>query len=88
MSHDLANPQRQRRLGLGLFRFLGLEPGDKQALSPCRDRMAALDDPRTRRALAGLPAHLLRDIGVVELRQGADSAGDAVQGEALRRHLW
>lgn len=84
MSHDLANPLRQRRLGLGLFRFFGLEPRDKQGLSVCRDRMSALDDPQTRRAIAGLPAHLLRDIGVVELR--SDPA--PIEGEALRKHLW
>ena len=84
MSHDLANPLRQRRLGLGLFRFFGLQPRDKQGLSVCRDRMAALDDPQTRRALADLPSHILRDIGVVELRPDAPS----VEGEALRRHLW
>ncbi len=84
MSHDLANPLRQRRHGLGLFRFFGLEPRDKQGLSVCRDRMSALDDPQTRRALAGLPAHILRDIGVVELRPDAPPA----EGDALRKHLW
>lgn len=86
MSHDLANSRPQTRWGRSLFRLFGLEPRDKQRLSLCRDRMAALDDPRTRRAIAGLPSHLLRDIGVVELRHG--DAGPCVEGEALRRHLW
>ena len=86
MSHDLANSRPQGWLGRGLFRLFGLGPRDKQALSPCRDRMAALDDPRTRRAIADLPSHLLRDISVVELRHG--HAGPGVEGEALRRHLW
>ncbi|MCV2447794.1 hypothetical protein [Paracoccus sp. DMF] len=84
MSHDLANSRPQGWLGRRLFRLFGLEPRDKQGLSLCRDRMAALDDPRTRRAIADLPSHLLRDIGVVELRPG----DTAVEGEALRRHLW
>ena len=34
--------------------------------------------------LAGLPAHILRDIGVVELRPDAPPA----EGDALRKHLW
>lgn len=84
MSHNLANPLRQRRYGLGLFRFFGLQPRDKQGLSVSHDRMSALDDPHTRRVLAQLPAHVLRDIGVVELRPAAPP----VAGEALRKHLW
>lgn len=48
------------------------------------DRMAQLDDPATRKALAGLPPHLLRDIGII----GHVDAHTAVDGDALRRHLW
>ncbi len=50
MSQDHANALRA-----GLFAriasLLGLGRRDKQPLLPCRDRMAALDDPQTRAAL-------------------------------------
>ncbi|WP_347266667.1 DUF1127 domain-containing protein [Paracoccus sp. (in: a-proteobacteria)] len=48
--------------------------------------MAQLDDPRTRRALADLPAHILQDIGVTDNRSPA--AMPLAEGEALRRHFW
>jgi hypothetical protein len=49
--------------------------------------MSALDDPETRRAIADLPEHLLRDIGVrnQRIRQPDPETPD---GEALRRHMW
>lgn len=75
----------------GIFRriaaILRLPFGDKQALSVCADRMAALNDPSTRRALAGLPQHLLRDIGVKDARID-EAPVNSPEGEALRRHLW
>ncbi|WP_134679833.1 DUF1127 domain-containing protein [Paracoccus ravus] len=49
------------------------------------DRFAALDDPATRKALAELPPHLLRDVGVnVE-----QPRHDMMQvGDSLRKYLW
>lgn len=86
MSHDVANTFR-----LGLFgriaQTLGLRQNDKQPLSTCYDRMQALDDRETRRAIANLPPHLLRDIGVLGYRR-EDSRHPTPEGEALRRHLW
>ncbi|MDF3854872.1 DUF1127 domain-containing protein [Paracoccus sp. P2] len=69
-----------------LPRLFALLRRDKPSLSPCLDRMAALDHPATRRALADLPEHLLRDIGVTDTR--SDAATPSQDGEALRRHLW
>lgn len=78
---------RPEGIWAGLTRRLaGLRRRDKPSLSQCRDRMAALDDPATRRALAELPAHLLRDVGVADMR--SDRAAPLPDGEALRRHLW
>ncbi|MFC3528441.1 hypothetical protein ACFOMH_09665 [Paracoccus mangrovi] len=86
MSHDVANTFR-----LGLFgriaQTLGLRQNDKQPLSSRYDRMQALDDRETRRAIANLPPHLLRDIGVLGGRR-VDSRHPTPEGEALRRHLW
>ncbi|CAM3350077.1 protein of unknown function [Paracoccus aminovorans] len=71
----------------GLIRLvLGVLRRDKPTLSVCPDRMAALDDPATRKALADLPAHLLRDIGVPDMR--STEAAPPQEGDALRRHLW
>lgn len=86
MSRDLAEYPAPTRLALGLARLFGRLSRDKQALSACNDRMAVLDDPATRRALANLDAHTLRDIGVVDLRR--QDAPVSVDGESLRRHLW
>lgn len=78
----------------GLFRrlaaMLDLRSVNKQALSCCTDRMAALNDPATRRALAELPPHLLRDVGVVDQGQHEPGADLTTQppGEALRNHMW
>ena len=78
---------RPEGIWAGLTRRLaGLRRGDKPSLSQCRDRMAALDDPATRKALADLPAHLLRDIGVPDMR--STEAAPQQEGDALRRHLW
>ena len=77
----------------GLFRrlsaMLGFTAANKQGVSCRTDRMAALNDPATRRALAELPPHLLMDIGVVS--QAHCERGTATtppDGEALRRHMW
>lgn len=86
MPRELAAPLRPS-LVRRLARLLLSRPGDKQTLSFCTNRMAALDDPQTRRALAGLPPHLLRDIGVHDAC--SDNAPiEPPEGEALRRHLW
>lgn len=86
MPHNHA-PVATTNLFRRLVRRLTLRMSDKQALSVSTDRMTALDDPRTRRALAGLPVHLLRDVGVQDAR--SDTAQiDPPEGEALRRHLW
>lgn len=69
-----------------LSRLFAMLRGDKPSLSPCLDRMAALDNPATRKALADLPEHLLRDIGVADTR--SDAAAPSQEGDALRRHLW
>ena len=86
MFRDLATPAQT-----GLFRrlsaLLGLAGTNKQALSCSTDRMSALNDPATRRALAELPAHLLLDIGVRDQRH-SEPRTDAPEGEALRNHLW
>ena len=78
-----------RNLALGfplvdIARFLGLGRRDKQTLSVCRDRMDMLDDPSTRKALASLPDHLLKDVGVTR----HTPSNPDIPGEALRRHLW
>ncbi|KRW94734.1 DUF1127 domain-containing protein [Paracoccus sp. MKU1] len=79
--------ERQRPFLPGLTRLLfGVLRRDKPSLSPCIDRMAALDHPATRKALADLPEHLLRDIGVADTR--SDTASPSQEGDALRRHLW
>lgn len=61
----------------------GLPVADKPSLCPT-DRMAALDDPATRKALADLPPYLLRDVGVI----GHVAPDHPAEGDALRRHLW
>lgn len=86
MFRDLATATRP-----GLFRrlatMLGRWSDDKQTVSCSLDRMSALNDPATRRALAKLPPHLLRDVGTVD--QGRhEPATDTPEGEALRRHMW
>lgn len=65
----------------------GYSAADKASLCTS-DRMAALDDPATRKALADLPQHLLRDIGVIGHALPDGPAEDPSGGEALRRHLW
>lgn len=80
---DLARPGHRFP---GLNRLLALIHRDKPVLSRPRGRGEALDDPRTRRALAHLPPHILRDIGVTDNR--ADDAAPADEGDALRRHFW
>lgn len=65
MFRDLATPVSTGFV-LRLATVLGLRKTNKQGLSRSCDRMSALDDPATRRALAGLPEHLLHDIGVAE----------------------
>lgn len=86
MSQDHANALRA-----GLFAriasLLGLGRRDKQPLLPCRDRMAALDDPQTRAALKDLPPHLLNDIGVRHMSDHSEHY-KLPDGDALRRHLW
>lgn len=72
--------------GHGLARLFQALRGHKPVLSVCTDRMAALDDPRTRRALAYLPPHILQDIGVTDNRDAATTP--LPEGEALRRHFW
>ncbi len=82
MSHDYAPFRRPMPLAARILAFIGFTAADKPSL--CTDRMAALDDPTTRRALAELPPHLLSDIGVV-----ADPGpATRIEGEALRKHLW
>ncbi|GLK62992.1 MULTISPECIES: DUF1127 domain-containing protein [Paracoccus] len=86
MSDNLAC-ERQRPLFSGLARMLfGVLRRDKPGLSSCPDRMAALDHPETRKALAELPPHLLRDIGASDAR--SDTTPVPQEGDALRRHLW
>lgn len=82
MPHDYAPLRQPLGLATRLLTFLGLVTTDKSCL--CADRMAALDDPATRKAIAHLPPHMLRDIGV----PGPSAASARVEGEALRRHLW
>lgn len=86
MSRDLAT-----RAPSGLFRrlsnLLGFDAVDKQSLSRCADRMTALDDPATRRALADLPPELLLDIGVRDLSHHLPMP-ELPDGDALRRHMW
>jgi hypothetical protein len=86
MFHDLATPVQT-----GLFRrlsvMLGFAAADKPAISPCPDRMSALNDPATRRELAKLPSHLLEDIGVRDQRP-SEPRTDRPDGEALRNHMW
>ncbi|WP_246184786.1 hypothetical protein [Paracoccus aestuariivivens] len=70
---------------LMLFGFGGRDKQDLYVTTS--DRMAALDDPATRKALAELPPHLLQDIGVsgsAPQRGGTQS----VDGEVLRKYLW
>lgn len=86
MFRDISTPVQT-----GLFRrlsaMLGFATADKPAISPCPDRMSALNDPATRRALADLPPHLLVDIGV-RGQSRFEPQTNAPEGEALRNHMW
>ncbi|XQZ41966.1 DUF1127 domain-containing protein [Paracoccus yeei] len=82
MSYDYAPVRRPLGLADRILTLLGFSVKDKSSL--CTDRMAALDDPATRKALAHLPSHLLRDIGVTAI----NTPDPRVEGEALRKHLW
>lgn len=86
MFRDLATPVSTGFV-LRLATVLGLRKTNKQGLSRSCDRMSALDDPATRRALAGLPEHLLHDIGAGSLAANPP-AHDLPEGEALRQHSW
>ena len=66
MSHDFAEIRQPQGLATRLMTFLGLRPRDKSCL--CADRMTALDHPSTRRAIAHLSPHMLRDIGFADGR--------------------
>ena len=72
MFRDLASTTQT-----GLFRrlsaMLGFTAANKQGVSCRTDRMAALNDPATRRALAELPPHLLKDIGLTEADRFVES---------------
>lgn len=85
MSHDFAEIRQPQGLATRLMTFLGLRPRDKSCL--CEDRMAALDHPATRRAIANLPPHMLRDIGAVDAAPRPQTTRD-VPGQALRDHSW
>ncbi|MTH33938.1 hypothetical protein GL279_04925 [Paracoccus limosus] len=82
MPHDYAPARQPLGFAARILTFLGLVTEDKSCL--CTDRMAALDDPATRRAIAHLPAHLLHDIGAVP----PTASVMPVEGEALRRYMW
>ncbi|SIR14553.1 protein of unknown function [Paracoccus thiocyanatus] len=82
MAHEHMAARRFLGLTGRILAILRRRAVDKQTL--CVDRMAALDDPATRRALAHLPPHLLRDVGV----DGPVGSSARVEGEALRKHLW
>lgn len=83
---DHCLPTRQPHgLIAGLLAAFGLAATDKPSLC-APDRMAALDDPATRKALADLSPHLLRDIGVTA--QGRTKGPDGDGDGALRRRLW
>ena len=86
MFRDLATPI-QSSLFRRLSAMLGLDVTNKQAVSNCADRMSALSDPATRRALADLPAHLLLDIGV-RVQSPHTPPTVSPEGEALRNHMW
>lgn len=85
MSHDFAEIRQPQGLATRLMTFLGLCRRDKSCL--CADRMAALDHPSTRRAIAHLPPHMLRDIGAVDAAPHRH-AMPYVPGQALRDHSW
>ncbi len=88
MFRDLATTTQTgliRRLSV----LLGFAVANKQTVSCRADRMAALNDPATRRALAELPPHLLMDVGVVsQAHRETGTATTPPDGEALRRHMW
>lgn len=80
-------PNRQPHgLADRLLTLFGLGGRNKPTLCvSATDRFTALEDPVTRKALAELPPHLLRDIGVsIE----TPDHGSATEGDALRKHLW
>lgn len=83
MAYHLATERQATGLAARFLALFGLKMTNKQTL--CVDRMAALDDPATRRALADLPAHLLLDIGAVSAAPGKTPE---VEGAALRHHMW
>lgn len=81
MSFNYTDTPRSRGLVAKILSFCGIGRGDKPCLY--RSRMDALDDPATRKALAGLSPHALRDIGVHQTAPSRPVAGDA-----LRQHMW
>lgn len=85
MSHDFAEIRQPQGLVNRLMTVLGVRPRDKSCL--CEDRMEALNDPATRRAIAGLPAHMLRDIGALDAAPHQQPVRH-VPGRALRDHSW
>lgn len=89
MSHDFAEIRQPQGLVTRIMTFLGLRPVDKSSL--CEDRMSALDHPATRRAIANLPPHMLRDIGAVDAAphpKPARTAASQIPGQSLRDHSW
>lgn len=86
MTRNIATERRTIGFVERLFTLLGLMRQDKQTICMTKvDRMAALDDPATRRALADLPQHVLKDIGIV---QASPRKTLTVEGDDLRRHMW
>ncbi|MTH64639.1 hypothetical protein GL284_10175 [Paracoccus sp. DK608] len=83
MARNIATERQTTGFAERILMLLGLGKTDKQTL--CTDRMSALDDPATRQALAGLPEHILRDVGVIS---AAPDKVTPVEGQALRDHLW
>lgn len=85
MTRNIATERRTVGFAERLFMLLGLMRQDKQTVYLTKvDRMAALDDPATQKALAHLPQHLLLDIGIVN----ASPMTTKVEGDALRHHMW
>ncbi|MFH5773849.1 hypothetical protein ACHFJ0_06305 [Paracoccus sp. NGMCC 1.201697] len=78
--------RQPRGLADRLLMLLGFrKAGDPCLRNVVTDRYAALDDPVTRKALADLPPHLLRDVGV---SVDTPDRSQPVEGEALRKYLW
>lgn len=83
MSEHYLSTRQPLGLTARILTALGLAPVAKTSLCTT-DRMAALDDLATRKALADLPPYLLSDIGII----GHDQPETCVDGQALRHHLW